>query len=374
MSVLKSMLVAGVAFAALGVGAAKAEIKIATAGPITGQYASFGEQMKKGAEMAVADINAAGGLLGEKLSLSVGDDRCDPKEAVAVANKFVNDGIVFVAGHFCSGSSIPASAVYHEEGVLQITPASTNPKLTEQGFANVFRTCGRDDQQGDYAGAWLAKYYKDKRVAFAHDKQAYSKGLADLTMAAFEKAGGKPALYETVNPGERDYSAFITKIKAANVSALYYGGYHSELGLIMRQMKEQGLDIQVLSGDALNTLEFWSITGDAGEGLLFTFSPDPRDNAEAKAVVERFRKQGYEPEGYTLYTYAAIQVWADAVKKTGTTDAAKLEEVIKAGNFDTVIGSLSFNDKGDRTTADYTWYEWTKGNYVELGDSAKPKM
>jgi len=372
---MKRYMVTAAAAALLGLSAASAnaEIKIATAGPMTGQYASFGEQMQKGAEAAVRDINAAGGVLGQMLSLSVGDDRCDPKEAVAVANKFVNDGVKFVAGHFCSGSSIPASAVYNEEGVLQISPASTNPKLTEQGFSNVFRVCGRDDQQGDYAGAWLSKNYLGKTVAFAHDKQAYSKGLADLTQAAFEKAGGKVALTETVNPGERDYSAFVTKLKAANIDALYYGGYHTELGLIMRQMRQQGLNAQVLSGDAMNTQEFWSITGEAGEGLLFTFAPDPRAKSEAKEIVDRFKAEGYDPEGYTLYTYAAIQIWAAAANKAGTLDTAKVEEALHSMEFSTVIGPLSFDKNGDRTTADYTWYEWTKGNYIEVGDDVAPK-
>lgn len=355
---------AAAAIFALVAQSANAEIKIATAGPMTGQYASFGEQMQKGAEAAVRDINAAGGVMGEQLSLSIGDDRCDPKEAVAVANKFVNDGVVFVAGHFCSGSSIPASAVYNEEGILQITPASTNPKLTEQGFSNVFRTCGRDDQQGDYAGAWLGKHFIGKKVAFAHDKQAYSKGLADLTLAAFERAGGKAVLYETVNPGERDYSAFVTKLKAAGIDALYYGGYHTELGLIARQMRDQGLNAQILSGDALNTLEFWSITGDAGEGLLFTFAPDPRAKPEAKAIVDRFKAEGYDPEGYTLYTYAAIQAWAGAADKAGTTDAAAVEAALKANHFDTVLGSVGFDAKGDMDAPGYVFYEWKDGAYA----------
>jgi len=253
-----------------------------------------------------------------------------------------------------------------------MSPASTNPKFTEQGFKNVFRTCGRDDQQGDYAGAWLTQHYKDKKVAFAHDKQAYSKGLADLTLAAFEKGGGKAVLVETVNPGERDYSAFVTKLKAANIDALYYGGYHTELGLIARQMREQGLNAQILSGDALNTQEFWSITGDAGEGLLFTFAPDPRAKPEAKAIVDRFKAEGYDPEGYTLYTYAAIQIWVQAVKKAGSLDIEKVQDALHSGEFSSVIGPLTFDKQGDRTTADYTWYEWTKGTYVEVGD-AKPK-
>ncbi|MBL1419494.1 MAG: branched-chain amino acid ABC transporter substrate-binding protein [Alphaproteobacteria bacterium] len=353
------------AFALMTTGAV-ADIKIGSAGPFSGQYASFGEQLSKGAEAAVADINAAGGVLGEQLVLSFGDDRCDPKEAVSVANKFVNDGIVFVAGHFCSSSSIPASKIYDEEEIIMITPASTNPKLTDDRSDFVFRVCGRDDQQGDVAGQYLVDNYDGKKIAIAHDKQGYSKGLADLTKAAFEKAGGTVSLYETVNPGESDYTAFVTKLKAEGIDVLYYGGYHTELGLIMRQMADQGVDIDVVSGDALNTAEFWSITGDAGEGLRFTFAPDPRANPASQDLVAKFNAAGYDPEGYTLYSYAAIQIWAAAVEKAGSTDADKVSVALHDGtDYASVIGNLSFDEKGDRTSADYTWYTWTKGDYVQ---------
>ena len=149
----------------LGASTAQAEIAIATAGPLTGQYASFGEQMRVGAEMAVADINAAGGVLGQQLRLELGDDACDPKQAVAVANQMVNKGVVFMAGHFCSGSSIPASAVYDEEGIVQISPASTNPKLTDEGGPGTFRVCGRDDQQGIVAGNYIVDNFPGARIA-----------------------------------------------------------------------------------------------------------------------------------------------------------------------------------------------------------------
>ena len=179
---------------ALMASTASADITIATAGPMTGQYASFGEQMKAGAEAAVRDINAAGGVLGQMLKLEVGDDACDPKQAVAVANQMVNKGVVFMAGHFCSGSSIPASAVYDEEGIIQISPASTNPKLTDEGGPGVFRVCGRDDQQGEVAGSFLAHQYAGKNIAIVHDKTAYGKGLADATKSVLEGKGGKAAL------------------------------------------------------------------------------------------------------------------------------------------------------------------------------------
>jgi branched-chain amino acid transport system substrate-binding protein len=351
--------------------AAKApeEITIATAGPITGDLAEFGAQMKSGAEKAVADLNAAGGVMGKQVKLQVGDDQCDPKQAVAVANDLVSKGVVFVAGHFCSGSSIPASAVYHEEGVLQITPASTNPKFTEDpaaaGWKTVFRTCGRDDQQGSFAGPWIAEHFKGKNAAIVDDKSAYGKGLADLTKEAMNKAGLTEVVHESITAGEQDYTALVSKLKAANVDVIYFGGYHPEAALIVKQAREQGLQAQLLSGDSLNTQEFATLAGPAGDGVMFTNAAEARNLPSAKTVVESFRKDGFEPEGYTLATYAAIQVWAQAVTKAGTTDAEKVAEALRGGSWDTVIGKLSFDAKGDLTSSTYVWYEFQGGKYAE---------
>ena len=348
---------------ALVAGTAHADITIATAGPMTGQYASFGQQMKAGAEAAVRDINAAGGVLGQMLKLEVGDDACDPKQAVAVANQMVNKGVVFMAGHFCSGSSIPASAVYDEEGIIQISPASTNPKLTDEGGPGVFRVCGRDDQQGQVAGEFLAKQYAGKNIAVVHDKTAYGKGLADATLANLEKAGGKAMLYEAYTAGEKDYSALVTKLKQNKIDVLYVGGYHTEAGLMVRQMREQGMDTQLISGDALVTQEYWAITGDSGEGTLMTFSPDPRKNEVAAPLVKKFRDAGIEPEGYVLYTYGAIQAWAQAVEKAGSIDFEPVVDALKSNQFSTVLGDFGFDEKGDVTAPGYVFYEWKAGNY-----------
>jgi len=344
-----------------------ADIAIGVAGPMTGQYASFGQQMKAGAEQAVADINAAGGVLGEKLVLEVGDDACDPKQAVAVANQMASKGIKLMAGHFCSGSSIPASAVYEEEGIIEISPASTNPKFTdERPGPGIFRVCGRDDQQGQVAGKFLAEKFGDKNIAILHDKSAYGKGLADETKKYMNEAGKQEKLYEAYTAGEKDYTALVSKLKAEGVDIVYIGGYHTEAGLILRQMRDQGMDAIIVSGDALVTDEFWTITGPAGEGTLMTFSPDPRKNPDAAPVVEEFRKKGIEPEGYVLYTYAAIQAWADAVKAAGTTDTEKVIEALNKGDFKTVLGNLSFDDKGDVTLPGYVFYVWKDGKYDYL--------
>ena len=344
-------------------GPATADIVIAVAGPMTGQYASFGEQMRRGAQMAVADLNARGGVLGQKLRLEIGDDACDPKQAVAVANQLASKGVKFVAGHFCSGSSIPASDVYRDEDMLQISPASTNPRLTERGFSNVFRVCGRDDQQGLVAGNFLADRFKGKKIAVLHDKTAYGKGLADETRKTLVKRGVRPALYEAYTAGEKDYTALITKLKVNRIDVLYVGGYHTEAGLMARQMREQGMDTVLVSGDALVTDEYWSITGSAGEGTLMTFSPDPRKRPGVAALVEKFRKIGYEPEGYTLYTYGAVQAWAQAVEKAKSTDTGKLIAALRSMSFDTVLGKIGFDAKGDVSAPGYVLYEWKNGKY-----------
>jgi branched-chain amino acid transport system substrate-binding protein len=343
------------------------DLSIAVAGPMTGGESAFGRQMKNGAEMAVADLNAAGGLLGKKLALDVEDDACDPKQARSVAEKIASAKIPFVAGHYCSSSSIPASEAYADGNVLQITPASTNPLFTERNLWNVARVCGRDDQQGLVAAEYIAKYYKGKNVAILDDKTTYGKGLADETRKALNKAGFTEKMSESYNKGDKDFNAIVSRLKRENIDLVYVGGYHQESGLIVRQMRDQGLKTVLMAGDALADKEFASITGPAGEGTLFTFGPDPRNKPTAKAIVEKFKAKGIDPEGYTLYTYAAIQVWSQAAKKAGTTDPMKVMAAIKAGSWDTVIGKIDIDAKGDLKQIDYVVYKWdASGNYAEI--------
>jgi branched-chain amino acid transport system substrate-binding protein len=364
------LLAAAALAAGLSVAPAKAQdtITIGMAGPITGDLAEFGAQLVRGAEKAVADINKAGGVMGKQIKLEKGDDQCDPKQAPIVANDLVSKGVVFVAGHFCSGSSIPASSVYSEESILQITPASTNPKFTDEAPGKLtFRTCGRDDQQGSFAGPWIAEHYKGKNVAIVHDKSQYGQGLADLTKAAMNTAGSQEAMYEAITAGEQDYTALVTKMKQAKIDVIYFGGYHPEAALIVKQAREQGLTAPLLSGDSLNTLEFGTLAGAASDGVMFTNAAEARNLPTAKKAVEEFRAEGYEPEGYTLSTYAAVQVWAQAVEKAGTTDSEKVAETMRGQEWDTVIGKLGFDEKGDLTSAAYVWYVFKDGKYSEAG-------
>ncbi len=342
-------------------------IRIATAGPMTGQYAAFGGQMRAGAEQAVTDLNAAGGVLGRQLALEIGDDACDPRQAVSVANQLASRRVALVAGHFCSGSSIPASKVYAEEGVLQISPASTNPAFTDSGDWNTFRVCGRDDQQGLVAGRYIAQNMRDRRIAILHDNTAYGRGLAEETRKSLNAAGVTEALYSAYTPGERDYSAIVSRLQQANIGVVYVGGYHTESGLILRQAKEVGMNLTLIGGDALVTNEFWQITGAAGEGTLMTFSSDPRKRATAAQVVQRFRARNIDPEGYVLYTYAAIQIWAAAATRSGGVDPRRIAALLKSGGpWASVLGDISFDRKGDVTVPDYVFYVWRNGSYAEM--------
>jgi branched-chain amino acid transport system substrate-binding protein len=361
---MKSKFLAGVA---LGVGLAfaapaYAQLKVGVAGPMTGGNAVFGAQLKNGAEQAVADINAAGGILGQKIELTVGDDAGDPKTGVSLANKFASEKVKWVVGHFNSGVSIPASEIYQESNIIQITPASTNPKFTERKMWNTFRTCGRDDQQGAVAGSYLAKEFKGKKVAIVHDKTPYGKGLADETQKAMVAKGLKDVLYEGINTGEKDFSALVSKLKSANVDVVYFGGLHTEAGLIVRQMRDQGLKAPLMSGDGITDKEFVQIAGPGAEGTYMTFGPDARKNPDAKDVVAKFKAKNIDPEAYTLYSYASFQVLKQAAEQAKTTDSKKVAEVIHSGKtFKTVIGDLSFDKKGDITRPDYVMYIWKKG-------------
>jgi branched-chain amino acid transport system substrate-binding protein len=347
---------------------AMAQVQIGVAGPLTGSNAAAGDQMKTGATQAVADLNKAGGILGKQIQLTVSDDACDPKQAVSVANQMVEKKVALVAGHYCSGSSIPASKVYLEEGILEISPASTNPKFTDEGGWGTFRVCGRDDQQGKVAGEYLAKHFKGQKIAILNDNSAYGKGLADETKKSLNAAGVKEATFDAYTPGEKDYSAFVSRMKQLGIGVIYIGGYYTEAALIIRQAKEQGMKVTLVSGDALVTKEFFQIAGPAGVGTLMTFSPDPRRNATAAKVVKEFTDKKIDPEGYVLYTYAAIQIWAEAAKKAASLDPKKVAAALKAsGPWQSVLGAVSFDKKGDVTGGGYVMYIWdADGNYKQM--------
>ncbi|MFV3306207.1 branched-chain amino acid ABC transporter substrate-binding protein [Pseudomonas sp. NY15181] len=348
----------------------EADVVIGVAGPHTGANASFGEQYWRGANAAADAINAAGGVNGEKIKLVKADDACEPKQAVAVANRLVDqDKAIAVVGHFCSSNTIPASEVYDEAGIITITPGSTNPKVTERGLTGMFRMCGRDDQQGIVAGNYIVNVLKAKKVAVIHDKDTYGQGLADATKAQLNKLGVKEVLYEGLTRGEKDFNALVTKIRASGAEVVFFGGLHPEAGPLVRQMREQGLSTVFFSDDGIVTDELVTTAGGPQytKDVLMTFGADPRLIPDGKAVVDKFRAGGFEPEGYTLYAYASVQALAAAFNGAGKNDPQAASKWLHTNPVQTVMGKKEWDQKGDLKVSDYVVYKWDdKGKYHQL--------
>ncbi len=334
-------------------------IKIALAGPVTGPVAQYGDMQMIGAKMAIEKINAAGGVNGDMLEAVVYDDACDPKQAVAVANKVVNDGISFVVGHLCSSSTQPASDIYEDEGILMVTAASTSPDITERGYTMVFRTIGLDSHQGPVAGNYIADKIKPKNMAIIHDKQQYGEGIASAVKKTVEGKGVNVVMYEGITAGDKDFSSLISKMQKANVDFVYYGGYHPELGLILRQSAEKGLKARFMGPEGVGNKDISQIAGEASEGLLVTLPPSFDADPRNKDLVESFKQKGQDPSGaFVLTSYSAVQVMADAMKKTGGTDTDAIQKAMRTMTFDTPTGKLKFDAKGDLKEFNFVVYNW----------------
>jgi branched-chain amino acid transport system substrate-binding protein len=372
--VRRSLLLAWAIAIALFARAAAAEILIATAGPMTGPIAWFGEQYQRAAGLAVADLNAQGGVLGESVRLIVGDDFCDPDQAAALAHKLVSDGAVFVAGHFCSHSSIAAAKVYEEAGVLQIAPGSASAKLTDEGGPNVFRVCGRDDRQGEKVADYLAEHWTGKEIAVLDDGTTWGAGVANGVRRRLHDLGVSVTVDETFTPGEAEYSALVSKLQAAGVDVFFPGGLHRETGLIFRAAHDRGYDLQLVSSSSSATGDFPMIAGPAVAGTVMAAAADMRTSPQAAEVVARFRAEGYDPPGFTLYAYAAVQVWAQAVEAAGSLDLDPVIKVLHSRQFDTVLGRIGFDEKGDVTGFEpWQWFVWqADGTYLPLEQQRKP--
>jgi branched-chain amino acid transport system substrate-binding protein len=341
-------------------GIAEAEIRIGLAAVLSGDVSWIGEQQEIGARRAVADINVAGGLLGEQVELVTLDDSCDPELAAAVARQLIEEQVVFVNGHSCSGASLAAAPLYSEAGILMITSSSTNPALTEAGWSTVFRVTGRDDDQGRLAGNFIADRWPDAKIAIVHDGLAYGMGLAEETLRQLSARGIEPAIYEAFDAGQVDFTDIVDRLEAAEIEVIYAGSYHVEAAMILKQAVQRGMDLQLIGGDALAGDDFLIYTGEEGVGTLFTFGPDPRDLPSGAEVVRAFREEeGFEPAGYTLHSYAAVQVWAEAVRRAQSTDADAVAAALRSDAFESVLGTLHFDGKGDVSGgADYMFYIW----------------
>lgn len=348
-----------------------AEILIGLVEAQTGGMAlSWQNQVRQAAELAVANLNAEGGVLGQEVRMIVGDDGCYGGQAVALAYKFASEGVVFVAGHQCSEASIPASPIYVAAGILMISPSSTDPTLTEHGLTNLFRVVGRDDVQGVMAGNYLVDHW-GQQIAILHDGSAYARGLAIKTKKQLNARGVAERLYEQVEHGALDYGDLIDRMESAGIDVVYFPGGDPEVGLFIRQARNRSMKFRLVTGDNHVTESFQVIAGDATEGTLLTSFPDPRDKPEAAELVAELRARQYPPDLPPLYMYATIQVWAQAVEKAGTFEVGAVSKALRDQEFDTVLGRIGFDDKGDITGVDaFVWYVWKGDTIAPAGPSS----
>ena len=361
-----------VSLAALGAGAQGAAIKIGVPVPLSGGNAKMGNDISQAATLAVEEWNAKGGVLGRKIEIMAFDDACDAQQSVTAAHKLVDGGVVAVAGGYCSSAAIPASAVYHDAGVAFVADASSNPKLTDQGFENVFRVIGRDDQQGPYAAGFMINALKAKKIAIIHDNTLYAKGLADATKAALEgKPGVQVVFFDAVTPGEKDFSAVLTKVKSLSPDVTYYTGYYPEGGLIAKQFKDLGVPGKFMAGDANNDPTFISEAGPASEGVFVTSTPLPQDQSSAKSFIDRYKKRwNQDPGPYSALEYDAVNVVINAIKQSGSTDrAAIIKAITGTKDYQGATGAINFDKKGDRTSVLYITYIIKGGKFVPVGVS-----
>jgi len=349
---------AGLLFAAQ---AGAQNIRIALAGPFTGPLTQYGEMIEQGTRTAVEVINAAGGVRGKQLEVVLMDDGCEPKQAPAVANRIVNDGIQFVVGHVCSGATVAAADIYDNSGVVMVTPSATAPVVTDgKNFESIFRTIGRDDQQGPAAAKFILEKIKPKLVAVLHDKQSYGQGIATAAHDMLKAAGVPIALFEGINAGDSDYSAVITRMKSAGVDFVYFGGYHPEIGLLLRQSAEQGFNARYMSDEGSGNPDLNAIAGDAAEGMLLTLPADVTTDPANANIVKAFRDKGRDPTGaFQMTSYSATVAIAEGIKAAGE-DGAKVAEWLHANSVDTPIGKLSWNKQGDLNEFEFSVFEWHK--------------
>ncbi|UVK51195.1 branched-chain amino acid ABC transporter substrate-binding protein [Mesorhizobium sp. AR02] len=348
-----------------------ADIPVAVVGPMTGDWAVYGDEIRRGAQLATDDINAKGGIGGCKLALTVLDDQGNPDAAIAMAKTLAKDRIRFVVGHYNSGASIPAAQIYAKNNTLMVSPASTNPTLTEFKLWNVARTAGRDDVQGTFAGEYMAGHFPARNLAVVSDGTPYGDGLADKARKALRAKRHPEKLATKIPYDQADFADLIRKMRAAKIEIVFFAGLAGQLGPLIRQTDEAGLHVQFISGDGAMVKDLTVLAGPAIENTLIAFSPEDRSNPAAANVVARFRSQGFEPEAYTLKSYAAVQVIAGGIGMAGVQAPRLVAAAIRSGKpISTVLGDLTFDAKGDRREPDVAMYVWTR--QANGGFSLKP--
>jgi branched-chain amino acid transport system substrate-binding protein len=329
-------------------------IKIGLAGVQTGPDGEIGTAPIRGSQLAIEEWNARGGVLGRKIEIVSRDDEGKSAQAVSVAQELVASGVVAVVGHFNSGCTLPASDIYAQAGVLQVTPASTNPTVTERGLKTLFRLCGRDDQQGVVSANFARDTLKLDRVAVLHNKSTYGQGIATEFKKTFEARGGKVVVFDGVSEDELDFRASISALVKAGAQAVFWGGMYNQGGPFYNQLRQAGFKGALLGGDGIYDKELIKTVGPSADSVFITFGPDYNALPQAKKLLEAYKaKFGQEAGGYSIYGYDAANVVLSAIQKAGTTDAAKVSEVLRGQDWSTLAGTVAFDAKGDLKKANY---------------------
>jgi branched-chain amino acid transport system substrate-binding protein len=351
----------------LAIQPARADILWAVAGPFTGDISVWGLPAQASIKQAIADVNAAGGIGGRKIVARIYDDACDPKQAVAVANKIISENIHFAIHGSCSAASIAALKAYIDEGTVVMNPFASNPRITDEGGPDMFRTIYRDDKAALVIADFIVKHEANKKLVVLHDKSAYGLGIAQFVKDLINKEGVKEISFQAYDPSNHDYSTLVTHLKEMGTEAIFIGGYPVEIAMIARQLRDAGSKAQILAGD-LSTPDFWRIAGGAGEGVLFSFPHDPRKEPTAKDVIDRLQKTGIAVDGYALYSYATVQVLAQAIAKAGSDDPSKVAAEIHRDSFKTILGPWTFDAKGDVNNIHQVMYRWHNGEFNEIAE------
>jgi len=346
--------------------AVKADITIAAVGGMEGPFSKMGEEFKQGTRGAVERLNEQGGLLGQKVKFIVRDDNCNADQAKKVATELVALKVSMVMGHLCSDTSIAASDIYEKNGIIEISPASTNPKLTERGLKYIFRTTGRDDMQGFVIAEHILRNYKTKSIGIIVDDNGYSKGVAEIAKKFLNKGGMHEVFFKTAPAEPFDFSAILTEVEKQKVELLLYPALPGPMFGLAAQMKKKGMKIRVVGADAFSGIKFTKENRRDFDGMQFSFPPDPKDDRRNRPIVKKYKAQGYKPEAFTFYSYAAVQAWAQAVHKAGSLNAADVSNALRSEKFDTVLGQISFDEKGDITNPGFVMYFFNKGKRYYL--------
>ena len=351
-------------------------VRIGSASPLTGPQAHIGIDIKNGVQLAIDDLNAAGVEIGGKkvkFELLAEDDEANPTKATTVAQKLADAKVAAVVGHFNSGASIPASKIYSDAGIPQISPGSTNPKYTQQGFKTTFRVVANDDQQGPTMARFAAEKLKARNVAVIDDSTAYGQGLADAFETTAKSLGIKIVAREHTTDKDTDFAAILTKIKGKKPDLIMFGGIDPQAGPMVKQMVQLGIKAKFIGGDGIQTPNFIKLAGKAAEGVMASIPGLPKDQMPGgKAFLDKFKaKFNAEVELFAPMGYDAVFVFVEAMKRAGSTDPARFLPEIGKTSYQGVIGPIAFDEKGDLKNGPITIYV-VKGDKWEALETVIP--